>query len=102
MSAKLVPLCPAHETCPEFISGDLFVEKPKYEYIEINEAQPITKAMRNAGHSEKTKVYASKVNMEYSKTGFTLWFVGLIKVSEDFFLNYSLRDQKFIPNIQNA
>ena len=44
----------------ETISGDLFVEKPKYEYIELNEAQPITKAIRNVGISDNQQVYASK------------------------------------------
>lgn len=44
----------------ETISGDLFVEKPKYEYIEMSEAQPITKAIRNVGFSDNHQVYASK------------------------------------------
>jgi len=44
----------------ETISGDLFVEKPKYEYIELNEAQPITKAIRNVGFVDNQQVYASK------------------------------------------
>jgi adenine-specific DNA-methyltransferase len=44
----------------ETISGDLFVKKPKYEYIELNEAQPITKAIRNVGFIDNQQVYASK------------------------------------------
>ncbi len=44
----------------ETISGDLFVEKPKYEYIEMNETQPITKAIRNVGIIDNQQVYASK------------------------------------------
>jgi len=44
----------------ETISGDLFVEKPKYEYIGMSETQPITTAMRNVGFSKNTKVYVIK------------------------------------------
>ena len=42
------------------ITGDLFIEKPKYEYIELNKTQPITKAIRNAGLTDNKQVYASK------------------------------------------
>ncbi len=42
------------------ITGDLFIEKPKYEFTELNKAQPITKAIRNAGLADNKQVYASK------------------------------------------
>ncbi len=44
----------------ETISGDLLVEKPEYEYIEMNEAWPITKAVCNVRISDNHQVYASK------------------------------------------
>ena len=44
----------------ETISEDLFVEKPKYEYIEIKEAKPSTKAIHNSGVVDNKQVYASK------------------------------------------
>jgi len=44
----------------ETISGDLFVGKPKYKYIDLNETQPITKAIPNVGFVENQQVYARK------------------------------------------
>lgn len=44
----------------ETISGNSFIKKPKYEYIELNKSQSIIKAIYNVGFNNKYKVYASK------------------------------------------